>query len=154
MCSKDRLDIHLSICAWMSSIRFAVNFLFDFYEKVSFKKLSKFQSDEKAKEYDHHIRHKKLSIKSLKNQLSTFLGEKIHCSKLFCVFLKTSFSCKAPNCATYNLPRFNFVRSSWNFYHRYFEVSSRGRIGRFDFWRSHPDLEGSESQKTGFPENL
>ena len=59
MCSKDRLDIDLSICTWMSSIRFTVNFLFDFYEKVFFKKLSKFQSDEKVKEYDHQIRHKK-----------------------------------------------------------------------------------------------
>jgi hypothetical protein len=87
----------------MISIRFAVNFLFDFYEKVFLKKLSKFQSDEKVKEYDHQIRHKKLSMKSLKNQLSTFLGEKIHCSKLFRVFLKTNFSGKAPNCTTYNV---------------------------------------------------
>jgi hypothetical protein len=41
---------------------------------------------------------KKLSIESL----STFIGEKIHCSNLFYVFLKTSFSCKVPNCVTYD----------------------------------------------------
>jgi hypothetical protein len=52
--------------------------------------------------YNHQIRHKKLSIKLLKNQISSFLGEKIHCSNLFCVFLKTSFSWKAFDCATYN----------------------------------------------------
>jgi len=28
----------------------------------------------------------------------------------------------------------NFVRSSWNFYHRYFQVFSRGKIGCFNFW--------------------
>jgi len=54
--------------------------------------------------HNHQIRHKKLSIELLKNQLSTLLGEKIQCENLFYVFLKTSFSCKAPNCATYNLP--------------------------------------------------
>ena len=112
----------------MSSIRFAVNFLFDFYEKVFFKKLSKFQSDEKVKEYDHQIRHKKLSIKSLKNQLSTFLGEKIHCSKLFCVFLKTSFSCKVPNCSTYNLP---------------LTSSDRAEIFTTDTWTYPPEVKST-----------
>jgi hypothetical protein len=54
--------------------------------------------------HNHQIRHKKLSIEWLKNQLSTLLGEKIHCSNLFYVFLKTSFLCKAPNCDTGNHP--------------------------------------------------
>jgi hypothetical protein len=54
--------------------------------------------------YDHQIRHKKLSIESLKNQLSIFLGEKIHCSNLFYVFLKTSFLCRSPHCVTYDPP--------------------------------------------------
>jgi hypothetical protein len=43
-------------------------------------------------------------MESLKNQLSTLLGEKIHCSNLFYVFLKTSFLCKAPNCDMGNHP--------------------------------------------------
>jgi hypothetical protein len=55
-------------------------------------------------ENNHRVRHKKLSIESLKNQLSTFLDEKIHGSNLFCVFLKTSFSCTAPNGVKYNPP--------------------------------------------------
>jgi len=46
---------------------------------------------------------KNLSIELLKNQLSTFLAAKILCSNLFYIFLKTSFSCKASHCATYNL---------------------------------------------------
>ena len=54
--------------------------------------------------YNHQILHKKMSIESLKNQLSIFRGEKIYCSNLFYVFLKTSFSCTVPNCGTYNLP--------------------------------------------------
>ncbi len=54
--------------------------------------------------HNHQIRHKKLPIESLKNQLSTLLGEKIHCSNLFYVFLKTDFLSKSFHCATRNLP--------------------------------------------------
>ncbi len=35
---------------------------------------------------------------------------------------------------------FNLVRSSWNFYYRYFKTSSTGVIGRFRFLSTHPDL--------------
>ena len=88
----------------MNSPRAAVNFLYDFYEKRFFKKIVKIQSDEKIKKYNHQIQHKKLPKGSLKNQRSTFLGEKIHSSNLFCVFLKTSFSGKASNRDTYDPP--------------------------------------------------
>ena len=50
------------------------------------------------------MRHNNLSIKSLKNQLSIFRGEKIYCLNLFYVFLKTSFSSTALNCGMDDLP--------------------------------------------------
>ncbi len=101
MCFKDSLDDDLSIAVWTGSIGLAVNFFFVFTRQLL---LENFQNFLIWWKHNHQIRHKKLSMESLKNQLLTLLGEKIHCSNLFYVFLKTSFSCKAPNCATYNLP--------------------------------------------------
>ena len=79
-------------------------FLNDFYEKLFFENCPNFGLMKKLKKYDRQIPHIRLSIGSLKNQFSTFLSAKIHWSNLFYVFFKTSFSCKAPNCATYNRP--------------------------------------------------
>ena len=145
MYAIDRLSIDLSIYAWMSSIPYAVNFLFDFYENLLLQNLSKFHCLIEGC-------HNRLLIESLKNEVSTLLCN----DKLFKIFLSFSQNQFFGQGAElwHVRPPFNFVRSSWNFYHRYFEVFPRGRIGRFHFWRSHPDLEGSESQKTGFPENL
>jgi hypothetical protein len=78
--------------------------------------------------YDHQIRHKKLSIKSLKNQLSIFLDKKIHCSNLFYFFLKTSFLCKAPNCDTGNYP---------------LTSSDRAEIFTTDTWKYPPEVESA-----------
>jgi len=44
-----------------------------------------------------------LSIESFKTHFQTFSVVKTQFCNLFCVFLKTGFSCRAPNCATYNL---------------------------------------------------
>ena len=40
----------------------------------------------------------------VKAELSTFFDEKIHCSNLFSIFLKTGFSCVVLDCVTYDLP--------------------------------------------------
>ncbi len=47
---------------------------------------------------------KNLSIESFKTHFQTFSVVKTQFCNLFCVFLKTGFSCRARTCATYNLP--------------------------------------------------
>ena len=54
--------------------------------------------------YVHQILRKKLLIEPLKNELPIFLSIEIYLSNLFCIFLKTGFSCKAFDCDTYDHP--------------------------------------------------
>ena len=131
MYSKDILGIDLSIDAWMSSIPYAVNFLFDFYENLLLQNSSKFHCLIEGC-------HNRLFIESLKNELSTLLCN----NKLFNIFLRfpqNQFFMQGGELC-HGRPPFNFVRSSWNFYQRYFEVFSRGSFGRFNFSDFHPDL--------------
>jgi hypothetical protein len=80
----------------MSSVRSAVNFLFDFYEKVLLQKLSKFRCPKGDRQH-------RLSIKSPKNELPNCISnDKL--LKLFYIFLEIGFSGKPQVWDTYNPP--------------------------------------------------
>ena len=58
-------------------------------------------------------------------------------ANLFLIFLKNCFFDQVSGLCL-EQPLFNFVRSTWNCYHRYLEVFLRGTFGRFNFWCFHP----------------
>jgi hypothetical protein len=126
LCFMKRLCVGLSFDVWMSGIQSA----------LSLQNVLIWLSD--AAQLTTHITVEKRSW---------------HFSNLFSIFLKNQFFAQILPLCHGQLPS-NFIRSSWNFYHKYFEVFSKGSFGRFQFPPFVPNLYDFETQKTGFCENL
>ena len=128
LCAVDRPSVSISIALWMTSVEPAVHFLSNEPRKIVVKKIFFWkQSFMCSADSAWKVVHKNVEKKSDRSQT------------YFSFFSRIWFSDKPHGCAQHNPSLISFDRAEI-FYHRYFGVSSRGKIGRFRFWCFYADL--------------